>query len=238
MSPLLDHFSYVPGFADSYDTVISQIEAAAERAADRVQRERAKLVRPDGSRVYGDAEHAEREQAVYDQVGADFDGATGRYVERAERDAAEAQTTLALLDGFDPYDRLSDAERQAASTRAAFVKEDCETAPAAELVKQARAALASGDKARVYLLNRYLARRIESRRGQPGAAADVELLGVARDLAAAFDDGDRSQKRRALEEKARAAGVLPLAVKRARSAFDGSDERARDSMRRHLAAQF
>lgn len=232
---MFENLSYIPGLHDQYSTELSAIEAAAERAADQVQRERAKLLRPDGSAVFLPQEHAEREAAMFETAATTFDGAVSRYLARAEQDAAEAETKLAMLEGSDPYDRLSDAEKQAASTRAPFVKEDVDRLPPPELVKQARAAIASGDRARTYLLNRYLGLRIEAQRGRPGAL-DPEVIAVTRELAAVFDDGDRASTRRELEAKARRAKAVPIAVTIARRSVDGSGERMMDGMRQSLQA--
>jgi hypothetical protein len=138
-----------------YGAQADSIDAAAERAGVRIERERKALRRPDGSPVYAPAEMQEREQAILEAAGAEFDGAVGRYVQQADDDIAEIERRLAILDGFDPFDSLSDAEKQAAATRAVFVREDVERLPSHEVAKLARAALASKDRPRIYLFGRY-----------------------------------------------------------------------------------
>ena len=81
---LIDSWSHIPGLADAYDHELGQIRTAAERAAERVERERARLTRPDGSPMFAPAELAEREAAILEAAAAEYDGATRRYVERAE----------------------------------------------------------------------------------------------------------------------------------------------------------
>src|SRR5215216_1295424 len=82
-----------------------------ERAAAAFEAGKAGLLRPDGSRKYGDAEHAEREAALlaeYDAVGAEVRATAEAAIEATRRG-------LATLDGASPLDRLSADEQQAAS---------------------------------------------------------------------------------------------------------------------------
>jgi len=97
---------------------------------------------------------------------------------------------------------------------------------------------------RIFLYGRYLGRRLApaGSDGLPRAGArspqDVELLAVARDLSAVFDDGDRAEQRRELEQRARAPEGLTIAIKSHRSAFDGSRERLYQQMRQRYAGAF
>ena len=76
--------AYTPAIDEIFPTEAQRIDEAAERAAERVQRERATLVRPDGSRVFGDAEHAERDAAILADAGATYDAETARHLTTAE----------------------------------------------------------------------------------------------------------------------------------------------------------
>ena len=234
---MFENMSYIPGFIDTYDHELSQIEAASERLAARIERETAKLTRSDGSRVYADQEHQEREQAILEAAGAEFGQSAARYAAKAESDATDIQKQLALLER-DPFDSLKPEEQQRASLQREFVSEDCERLPAHQLVPIIRAAMAAQDLPTLYLFNRYIPQRIEARRGQTGAQADVELLPVSRELAAAFGADDRAQKRRDLAAKLRAATSFPIAVSTARSKADGSDARALAGYRQHMMARF
>ena len=236
MLDVLDTYSHIPNFASMYESELGQIGAAAERAAERIGRETATLTRPDGSPKFAPEEHQEQLAAIHEAVGAEYDRAVSRYAAKAEQDAEAARTKLALLDGFDPFDTLTADQKQQAATRQPFVREDCETLPTSELVKQARAALAANDKPRIYLLGRYLGRRVSpvGPDGMPRVrtgSVDPELVAVVRDLDAVFGDDDRATKRRELEERLRATEGLPIAINAHRSAFDGSRERMMVQMR-------
>ncbi len=54
---VVDTFSHIPTFTDTYSHELDQIAAAAERAAERVERETAKLARLVGSPKYAPQEH-------------------------------------------------------------------------------------------------------------------------------------------------------------------------------------
>jgi hypothetical protein len=221
---------------EQFPSETSRLDRATEAFADGA----AGLLRPDGSRRYSDDEHQERMAALLDKLDASLTTITDAATTAIEK----ARTDLAKLEGADPFDKLTADQKQAASTRAAFVKEDCETLPATELVKLARAALASGDKVRIYLYGRYLGRRIApvGVDGMPAlrspGGVDLELVAVVRDLAAVFDDGDRADKRREVEQRISSAKVLTGRVQRARSAADGSQARALEQMRATMLARW
>lgn len=228
--------AYVPAVNEFFGTEVSQIEAHAERAAERVAAERAKLTRPDSSPVYGPAEQAERDAAILEVAGAALDQATARYATQAEREIEDTERKLAMLAGADPYDRLGDTEKQAAATRQPFVKEDCETLPASELARQARAAIASGDKPRAYLYGRYLGRRVDSEaRAGRATSIDPELSAVVRELGAVFDDGTAAEKRRELGRRLEGAKSLRWKADTLRKSFDGTMERIEAGMRRQFS---
>ena len=211
---MFESLAYIPGLHDTYGPELGQIEATAERMAEKVRRQVAALTRPDGTRVYGPAEHEERLAAVYDAAGAEFDQATQRYAAQGEREVADLEKQLARLAGADPFDALSAAEQQRAAVRREFVREDVQALPPHQLADRARAAIADGDRATAYLYHRYLAGRRED-----------GLRDVARELEALFAPADRFGQRRAIEAKIRAAKALPLAASTARRTFDGSLER-------------
>ena len=225
--------AYTPAIDEIFPTEAQRIDEAAERAAERVQRERATLVRPDGSRVFGDAEHAERDAAIVEAAGAAYDAATRRYVDQAAAERERAEAELARLDGADGWERLTEAERQAAATRQPFVKEDVETLPPDEVARRARAALAAGDKAACYLWARYVRPRVEAGRG-------VAFGGVLHELDAALgmDASERARKRRELERRIEATKSLAHRPADLRRRFDGSMERMEAGIRRQLAGMF
>lgn len=116
---------------------LSAIDEAATKAAQKVERERAKLTRSDGSPVYSPAEQAEQVKAIYAAAAAEFDQVTARYIEHADRERVKAEAALAELSG-DAFDRLSAPGQAKAAARREFVKEDCETLPVFELAPLAQ----------------------------------------------------------------------------------------------------
>src|SRR3954466_3468159 len=98
----------------SFDTELQRME----QAAAVLDAERARLLPPDGTRLYSDAEHAEREAlavAAFNRV-ADAQQAT------IDAAIAQAERTLTLSAYADPLDHLSGDELAQASTRAPFVR--------------------------------------------------------------------------------------------------------------------
>src|SRR4051812_2356925 len=191
---------------ENFPSEVARLDRAAEAFADGA----AALLRPDGSRRYSDAEHLERTSALLGKL----DTTLATITEAANTAIEKSKTALAKLEGADPFDTLTADQKQAAATRQPFVREDCETLPAAELVKLARAALATNDRVRIYLYGRYLSRRIApvGADGMPAlrspGGVDPELVAVVRDLNAVFDDGDQAEKRRAIEKRISSAQVL------------------------------
>ena len=98
----------------------------------------------------------------------------------ADRIINEQRTILLQLQEGDPLDHLTASEQTAAAARKAFVQEDAETLPPAELLARCQTALAGGDKATQYLLARYVGRRVRAadqaaRDGQPATRADLSV---------------------------------------------------------------
>lgn len=146
----------------------TQEELAA--ALGEFDRAKASLYRPDGSAKYAPAEHDERLRALTEKLHG--------HAERLDA-AAEAEIRqvgrLVEANGDDPSSHLTTAELQAASARQAFVKEDCESLPLAELVARVRGVAAANelqrDRPSAYLWSRYARRRIAAAAEEGGAAA-------------------------------------------------------------------
>ena len=225
---------YVNPADELFPTATAAIEDAATRHAERVAAARAKLVRSDGSAVYAPQEHEEREAAILADAAGEFDAATARYGALADTERETAEAALAQLDGEDGWSRLTADEQAKASTRQPFLREDVEGGRPEQIVRQARAALAAGDKAAAYVLARYVRRRVEGGdTGRNGA-----LAGALRDLEAVFGDpAERGEKRRELARKIEACKSLKGTVSMGRHRVDGSQARALEDQRRYLAAR-
>ena len=229
MTGILESLSYIPGFADSYGPEVGRIEHAAEQAAAYIERQRADLVRRDGTLIYSPQEHAEREAAILVQAGEQFDAATARYVAQSEREVSDLEKQLTILDGADGFADLSDSEKQASAQRREFLREDVERLPADDLARRVRAAIASKDRAACYILNRYLPDRLEDGR------SSRELGAAVRELRTHLGDDERHQKRRDLQARLQTAKALPIAVSSARRAVDGRDARMVAGLRRSFS---
>lgn len=223
---------YISPDAEVFPTAFAEINAAADRAAEKVARERGKLVRPDGSAVYAPAEHQEREAAIYQAAVAEYDAATGRHGALADAERATAEAALATLEGEDGWSRLTEAERQAASTRQPFIAEDAETLAAPELARRARAAIAAKDKAAAYLWLRGLERR--PRTGQDGA----DLGTVIMELRVLLGLDGQAERRRTIERKIEACKSLKGRVDTARRRVDGRHEQMEARMRQTIGSMF
>lgn len=179
-----------------------------DRAAERSKAQRAALLRPDNTPKWAPAEHTEREAAI----AAEFEVAASRIVATAEEAIGEARRELTLLEGADPFDRLTPDEQQRAATRREIAKEDCELLSPPELVKRVRAALASNDRAALFLLDRYVGPRLD----RDGARRDPALSTVHREIADRLADLQAKAKRDLAARRLSAAQVLAGHVNMAR----------------------
>lgn len=149
------------------------------------------LYREDGSRLYSDAEHAERLQ----QIKAERDQRAADLTEQADKLVEQRQAELAALEDADPIVSLSESELSKANGLRAFIREDAEESSLQDLARRAKAASLSGDKVTALLYSRYASRRhardLESMREANEAGiqsgVDVQALnsvkGVADELA-------------------------------------------------------
>jgi len=141
-------------------TDADQLKQQADSASERREREEAALYREDGSKVYGEEEHAERLAVITSRRDADIAG----LVEQSEKAVSEARTRVESIENRDPLDRLSEDELARAGSRRSFVKEDAEDLPLDELAKRIMVATAGGDKAMIALWSRYASRRVAAER--------------------------------------------------------------------------
>jgi hypothetical protein len=199
-----------------------------EHSVETFESGKAKLHRPDGTPVYGEAEHAER---VAGLLGS-FDSEAAELTETAREAIEAAERDLARLAGADPLDTLNADELARATALRAFVAEDAETLPAERVAERARAALVRKDRPMALLWLRGIARRLEAGRGRPGGdPGTMALLSVMRELEALFDDPKGAEKRATTRQRIESAKVLMGRVRQARSRVDGSEAAAREQMR-------
>jgi hypothetical protein len=132
-----------------------------QRAEQNFEAARAALYRTDGQPVYSPTEH----NARLGDLLAEFDQSVGSCIAVQERHAQEAETALQAVQR-DPIKRLDTIEGLKATNLQAFVKEDFESLPLAELVEHCRGAMARNSAAEMALCQRYGRRRIEGEKAQ------------------------------------------------------------------------
>lgn len=188
-------------------TDVEQIRNDADAANRRRESEEAGLYRQDGSKMYSDAAHADQ----MNELTARRDETVAELQEQADSAVTAAHTRLEAVENRDPIDRLSEDELQRASGRRAFVKEDAEDLPLAELTSRVKTALHDNDPAMITLYGRYAARRADAERekmrqaGGSSSAADAQALGDLREAVEAatarLNSGGRAMALQAAREK-------------------------------------
>lgn len=121
-------------------TTTEGLRARMDATAERLEAEKAKLYRPDGSKLYADEEHEERLRSIEQEHTTAFDAIeadVGRSISRAQED-------LLKLEHSDPVDLLSNEELERANSKSPFVLNECLNLPPAALTKRLSAVLASG----------------------------------------------------------------------------------------------
>src|SRR5829696_2493578 len=96
------------------DSRLRELKARAEAARGGYETERAKLFRPDGSRVYADAEHRERLGALR----AERNGALGAIEEETERALNDARGDIEALENASMLTHLKTGEALAQANAA------------------------------------------------------------------------------------------------------------------------
>jgi hypothetical protein len=220
-----------------FATEMADLERARERGVQRVERERKQLARSGGSPIYAPPEHRDRERAILEAAAAEFASVAERILETAASGRAQAEAELAKLEGDDGWERLSAEQRERAALRREFVREDVDLLPPHELPKRIRAALASNDKAEVWLYARYLGMRTD-RDQQAGRRTPDELLTLNRELQAAVADPKLEEKKQRLLRKIETSKTLTGRVGMARSEVDGSNAAALAAFRERVRATF
>ena len=219
---------------------IKSQERDVEKAVSEFEAAKKRLYRSDGSKVYGDEEHAER-------LGKLTDGLR----EKAEAVAAEARSDIegyeraVLASSYtDPASLVPASDRGRLETSRVFVKEDCEALTAPALTERLEAVSAGSDKVAPVLFARYARTRLEALEaessrlageGRPAGAEKVRenrALGeaVAR-LEAALEDPQKVKRVQGLKEAAEESRRVARTARARVSELDGTDEAARASQR-------
>jgi hypothetical protein len=216
-------------------TSAETLKGRIDRAAERAEAAKSKLYKPDGSKLYSDAEHAERMEAIAGEVAREAKEAD----EEAGRIAAAKEEELYRYRHGCPTEDLLEQQLEAANARRVFVQEDCEELPLEELTKRLRGLLAGAKKETVWLYARYARRRADRTsklledQGTP-LPARAELSAQLRSLEevlkgaeernrSTFNEREAAEAEKELEEVREAKRYIG----RRWSEADGSAQRAR-----------
>lgn len=190
-----------------------------EQAAAQAAQQRAALLRPDGQPRFAEAEQREREAAI----NATLETAFARVTATAASAVESARRDLTLLEGSDPFDRLSAAEQERVVTRQGLIAIDTAELPPEQLAARIRATLAADDRVLLLLYARHLPHRLEA---MPTISRS-ELLQLQHELGERVADPRAKDKRAAAERRLSAAQVLQGRVSFARR---GGDEGLRQRL--------
>lgn len=172
-------------------------ERTLDGALQRLQTGEAALLRPDGTRLWSDDEHERKASELRDT----FTASVATVEELATAEYASARQAEEMLEVVDPADTLTEAELGRANQRLAITESDWRDLPVDQLIANARAALASGDRARAYLQWRGCYRRLQAEQAAGRRVSAVELGTVYHDLTAAVADPKAGEKKAAARRR-------------------------------------
>jgi hypothetical protein len=139
------------------------------------------LLRADGAHKYSDDEHRERVSSIVRDLDHELESAMASVDEARTK----AQAELERIDATDPVDLLSVADLELVNARAPWVNRDIASAPMADVVKRAQAALSDGDKASAFLWLRAASDRLDTEHREGRASVEnIQLSEVIAGLKA------------------------------------------------------
>lgn len=213
-------------------------ERDVQRAVSAFKEAEKKLYRNDGSKVYGDEEHAER----LGRLREEFSEKIGKVVSEVEEDAREYEQEAHSYAYTDPIKGLSSLERARLDSSRPLVAEDCERLSVEELTQRIEAVSAGADRVAKVLHARYgsyRVRSIEERRdrefqagtSRPGSSAEAERLSSLRTALRGLEEQTENSKveerRKAAQEAATRSRQLVREARRRQVKLDGTAEIAR-----------
>lgn len=177
---------------------LGDLRVRAEAAVEAFEAGSRSLHRPDGSRLYSDGEHADRESALKRERDAVL-----AEVEEETRSAIEAAAArISNLENRDPLELLSDGELDRANRLRAFALDEALTLGVEDLVGRLESVLAGGDRGAIFahwmgarrrreaIIERERTRSAEDPRpANPEYRSGTELDGVLDRMRAALDAG-------------------------------------------------
>lgn len=163
--------------------------AKIDQAAEHFEEKRASLFRPDGSKVYTDEEHTERESVLRRELNATFDHIAPDIEKRI---TAHEQEVL-KLEHADPSGSLSSEELERANARRAFVADEVFGLGVDALAERMRAVAASGDRPAMFLYAHHARAKMKTFDSEAEGLRLKELVG---ELESALDpEGTRGREK-------------------------------------------
>lgn len=131
--------------AEIKDAKMKALQARAEAAQSRYEEDERALYRADGERVYGEAEHEERMNALR----AERARSCREVQEEASQIGLAARTEIENAENADPSATLTDAELARANARRPLAIDAAEGLDVGDLKKRLLSVLAAGDRAEI-----------------------------------------------------------------------------------------
>jgi hypothetical protein len=226
---------------------IKSQERDVERAVSEFEAQKKRLYRSDGTKVYGEKEHAERFGKLQEGLREKIEAIVGE----AAADAEGYEREALALSYSDPASQVSSSERGRLESSRAFVKEDCEAMPVPAFAERIAAVSAGSDRVAKVLHARYGRMRLEAlnaesnRLAREGRPAGAEAAGEVRRLMEAVSsleeklkDPKVAEREKALKEAATESRKVAWGAKSRLSEADGTGERARREAAERVRAMF
>ncbi len=169
---------------------MSDEKARIDQAAAAFEERKADLLRPDGSRLFSDEAHDEREAALKQEFKETLDRLGPDIEKRIEAAAREAHK----LEHADPSGSLTQEELALANARSAFVADEVFRLPVGALGERMRAVAASGDRAATFLYTHHARAKMGTLTSE---AEGLQLKALTGELEQALDPEGTKRREKA-----------------------------------------
>jgi hypothetical protein len=197
-------------------TTHGDLRRRIDRAAELHEEARGALYRPDGSKVYGEEAHAEREEALRREFHAALDAIGEEIGKRISR----AEGEVLRLEHGDPSGALTAEELERAGARRPFVRDEVYGLGTDALEERTRAVIASSDRPAMFVYAHHLRAKAREDAASGSGADGLRLKELAGDLERALDPEGARKLEGARAELEEARGLKDYAHLRRNGARD------------------
>jgi hypothetical protein len=197
-------------------TTHGDLRRRIDRAAELHEEARGALYRSDGSKVYGEDAHAEREEALR----REFHAALDAIGEEIGKRILLAEDKVLLLEHGDPSGSLTAEELERASARRPFVRDEVYGLGTDALEERTRAVIASSDRPAMFVYAHHLRAKAREDAGSGLGAEALRLRELAGELERALDPEGARKLEVAQAELEEARGLRDYAHLRRNGARD------------------